>query len=315
MKQTILRRATLGSAALLASLALYACQGSGSIETDTTIDPPFAPPIRIKISASTGGTKTLTAEGGPSIANKCVEVTYSDAEGMTTGTTTLQADANGAASGQVPPGSVRWSAVIVDCPEPEPEPGNGGGPDSGGGGWFGAPLEDLGGGTLQTQQTSAHRLPDREFLMQGGVIVPSAVGANLSYVFVVQARSFSEANALVEPILSIGPGAQVASRVEVLHFATTEATPDGLRFVAAQPGEFQSWGLGVNQGAFEADQDTAIHYQVGEWDVMETLIPNAALEGGGVSGVTYTNQGELSYATDRLGGVASGTFRLSFTAD
>ncbi len=317
MKHSTLRRATLASAALLASLALYACGASGSIDVVTHIDPPFTPPITIKVSASTDGTKTMTASGGSSIAHKCVEVTYSDAEGNTTGTTTLQADGSGMASGQVPPGSVRWSAVVVDCPdpEPEPEPVGGGESGSGGDGWFRTPSALSLEAPLQTQQSTAQRWGEQEFIVQGGPIVPSADASNLTYFFVVQANSIEEARALTEPILLAGPGATVPSRVEVIHFSTTLATPDGIRILAAQPGEFLSWDLTVNEGTFQADLDSALHYQVGSWDVMEALVPIAAFEGGAVPGMIYSNEGELVYSTDRLGGVASGAFRLSLTAN
>lgn len=39
---------------------------------------------------------------------------------------------------------------------------------------------------------------------------------------------------------------------------------------SSRPGRFQSWRLNFNQGAFYADLDSALNYQLNGWDVIET---------------------------------------------
>jgi hypothetical protein len=136
---------------------------------------------------------------------------------------------------------------------------------------------------------------------------------NLAYSFIVKAGSFTQANSLVEPIIQGGIGAPVPPGVTVVAFAQMQADEFGGRYIQAQPGYFQYWSLDFNQGAFHADQDTALRYQIGGWDVMETMIPLSTFEFGVMPSVTYTNLGVASYLTDKLVEPVSGSFLVSFS--
>lgn len=314
MKNSTLCRATLGLAAITACLTMYACGTTGSASSTTVIDPWFTDPITVEFGISNDGT-TFMAKGGPEHAGKCVQLTWSDAEGNTISTSTVQADSQGGASGQVPPGAVRWEADVVDCPEPEPVEEQNSEAGSTGGGMF-DPLSSqiVGVSSQQAQARKLFKLPLRDHLIQGGPIVPNASGdVNRSYCFVVRAGSFAQAKALVKPIIVGGIGTPVPAAVEVIAFAQMQADAFGARYVQAQPGSFTNWSFNFNNGAFYADQFSALNYQLNGWDVMETAIPLSAFDYSAIPGSSFSNTGTSSYSTNLLAAPVSGSYTFSAT--
>lgn len=307
--------ATLGLAALAATLTLHACSANGHASGVVTVTPPLVDPITLTFTASNDGTGTFTANGGPEHAGKCATITFKDAAGNVTGTVNIQTDGNGSASGSVPPGSANWEVTVTACPEPESVEPNAGAP--GGTGYgncdpFGSQI--LGGSSKQGQARKSLKVPPKDHLIQGGPIVPSAAGdTNLAYCFIVKAGSLAHAQALVLPIIQGGIGSPVPPAVQVIAFAQMQANVFGGRYIQGQPGQFQSWNLDFNQGAFHADHNSALNYQLNGWDVMETVIPLPAFDFGNVPGVTYSNLGVASYSTDLLAAPVSGSYRFSFS--
>ncbi len=313
MKNTTLRRAALGVAALGAAAIMHAC-ASLDVETDTAVKlkPPFLVPLCVEVSTASDGRKNADLSGGPSNANKCVEIVWSGADGQTLGTTPLMTDGSGSASCQVPEGAVRAQAKVADCPDPAPQRGrpNGGGmfdPSSP----FGQLAQDG-----QQREPLAHQSP-REFLIMSTPIVPTQQEGgdmhNLTYCFIVTAMSSAQADALIEPILTGGIGTPVHPSVVVVAYSTMESDAFGARLVQAQPGRFSDWSFDLNYGAFYADLGTTLNYQVNGWDVLEVAIPLSAFDVGTTPGVLYENFGVTTYSTDLLAEPVDGSFRFSFS--
>jgi hypothetical protein len=296
-------RVSLALLAITACLGIAACTATGHAEGEGTLDPPFVPPIKWKVSATLG---EFEVDGGEERADKCVKVTWTDKDGAEISSETLETDGSGSASGQVPPGAVRWEAKVVDCPEPEPEEKSGSG--TGGGGMF-DPFQ-------QSQRIAINKM--RTFEIYGAPIVPSDDdGAmNLTYNFSVRARSWAHAEALIAPLVAGGIGTPVPPAVEVLSYSTMEAGVAGGRLICAMPGNFEDFTFDFNSGAFVADLNSSlnvINYQLGGWDVVELVIPMSAFDFGFSGGVTYSNNGTASYKTDRLLDYVGAGYRFEFS--
>ena len=265
----------------------------------------------IKPSNSIGNDESaFEVNGGPGRAGECVEVTWTDSSGAEISTDTIQADGSGSASGQVPPGAVRWEAKVADCEDPEAPAG--------------IPWEATehraglaaGGGRTVVHAGPAYPVEARVFHVFGSPIIPSddPGETNLSYAFRVIATSFDEAEDLVAPIVAGGIGTPVPEEVEVLLYSTMEAVSGGARLVQAQPGSFEEWTFEFNVGVFLADLFTnSLHYDVGTWDVVETVIPLSAFDFGILPGATYLNTGAADYRTDRMSETLSAGYQFDFS--
>jgi hypothetical protein len=275
---------------------MYACGSTGSASAGGEVRAPFIPPIKWSISVGNDGT-TYHVHNAPRGA--CVKVTWTDSTGAVISSETVQSDSSGSASGQVPAGSVRWEAKVVLCPPPANHDDD---EDAGSGGMLfdpQAPGAQRGSGVATRTDIL------RDFYIWGAPIVPSDdPGAdNLTYSFKVRATSWSQAESLIDPIVSGGIGTPVPPSVEVLTFATMEAELAGGRLVVSMPGAFEEFTLDFNNGAFHADLASSYnltHYPVGSWDVVEMLVPLSDFNFGLLPGVPYSNAGEATYKTDRL---------------
>ncbi len=300
----------LGILSVVACVGIAACTASGHAEGEGEIDPPFVPPIKWKVSATLGD---YEIDGGEDHANKCVKVTWTDAEGAEISSETLETDGSGGASGQVPAGAVRWEAKVVDCPEEEDSSvrkSSGGMFDP-----FGQVVQGVQG---PQQQRYAVPTNTREFFIYGAPIVPSqADGAdNLTYSFLVRAKSYAQAENLIAPIIAGGVGTPVPPSVKVISFSTMEAGLAGGRVMSAMPGTYQDFSFDFNNGAFTADLASGhntINYQIGSWDVVEMVIPLADFDFGFAPGVTYSNEGSATFTTDSLFGPVTAGYNFNYS--
>lgn len=284
---SLANRALIGLFAITAGLAAYSCSATGHASGEGEWDLPFVEPITWKADLKLG---KYTIDGGDSRANKCVKVTWSGADGAEISSDTLETDGSGAASGKIPEGAVRWEAKLVDCPEPAPKP-------------KGKMFDPLNLQNGPVRLAVANNL--RDFDVFGAQIVPSDdLGANnLTYKFVVRARSWEQVENLISPIVLGGIGTPVPPSVDVISFSTMEAGIAGGRFVSALPATFRDFSFDFNNSAFTADLSSGhntINYQVGTWDVVEMMIPLSAFDAGFIPGVTYSNEGVMTFSSDKV---------------
>ncbi len=139
---------------------------------------------------------------------------------------------------------------------------------------------------------------------------------NLTYSFLVRAKSWAHAERLTAPIIAGGVGTPVPASVEVLSFTTTQYDLGGGRVVSGMPGKYKDFGFNFNNGAFRADLasgNNTINYQIGNWDVVEMVIPLSAFDFGIMSGVTYTNEGSATYTTSNILGPVTAGYEFSYS--
>jgi hypothetical protein len=256
-------------------VALTACGATGTTRSTGELDPWFLPKISWDITTS----HYDVTSGYP---GACVRVIWSDDTGQTLSEQIVQTDQDGAASGQVPDGAVRWEIKRVDCPDDE-----------------------------VAQPPCAERA-DQEYFFAGAPIMPGdQVGDdNLLYSFSIRASSASEADRLAEQVLEAGIGASVPPGVRILIYATMTAEPTGARLVQAQPDSFELWTLDFNQGAFRADLHDAARHAVGTWDVLEVSIPISAFDVDPLPGATWSNVGSVQYKTSGVPVAATARLRI-----
>ena len=293
-------------ATLLLGLCLNACSVTGAAETRGKVKIPGMDPFTYV--AKVGNDGSVKVDGGPGNAGLCLSVVFYDAKGNETGRLEMQLDGNGKASGSMPAGTARWQVEIVECDDTPPTKPHEVGPQQA---TTGASPGSLPGAA----QAAPRRAIGRTYLLWGAPIVPDdSFGVqNLTYTFRVRAADADRARSLVQPLIAGGIGTPIPHSVEVLTFATVETALGGARYVQAMPGTFEALDFALNGGAFSTSLSSMLRYQVGEWDVAETMIPLSAFDFGFVPGATYSNAGAASFKTDRLAEPLAGEYGYSYT--
>ena len=273
---------------------------------------PMGSGVELEVEVGPGGEPVANIDGGSTIANKCVAVTFSGADGAETGSSTISVGPNGSFSVPIPEGSVRIQGVISDCPEEEegdpPTP-----PSS-------IVASSLGGASKPGIGLTENRIPLSK--VNTVIVFGMPLGSDLTigvehlyYSFRVLADSHSEAEAMVQPLFDRGMGAVVPAGVTVYKYSTL--TPDvsgGCRVVAGVPGKLLSWNLDFNNGAFYADLfNRSIRYTNNGWDVVELVIPASEFDSGVLPGVTYINGATEKYRVDYLPGVQTASWLIEAT--
>ncbi len=300
----LLRRTLLAAGSLFlllgGALSLGSCASTGvSITLSGTIHTPLGD-VHWRLEKVFDGQPRLTFESDDLIGH-CVRLRWFDAEGNVTGSHLLEFGENGRTGATGPMGAARWQLEVSECPN---HPGATAGP---------TPLPPSPRGGPATR--AAGEL--RDVLVLGAPLVPRAAPGvtNRTFCLLVEARGFEDAAARVRPLLAGGPGTPVPVGVRVLWYSTLEAISGGLRWTQAQPGRFETWSLAVNGGAFAADLDQgAATYPLGEWELVETVIPSEALALDGPPGSLLRNDLAASFRTDRSAMQHGGTFSDERTA-
>lgn len=303
---TLWRSAGLGFLALLLSFSLYSCGASGTASSGGVVHVPFVGDIEWSITVS-NGQRTYDVHGGADHSGRCVEMTWSDLGGRKIETVMVRMDEFGSASGPVPADASYWEVKVVKCPpKSEDKKGKCVQPPSLSG--------DLGRDSDGALPLGAHS-DVREFLVFGTpVAADDSPGVeNDYYAFVVYAEESHEVDALLRPILEVGPGAVVPDSVEVLFFSSLTATATGATLRTSWPGVVEQWDFDLNRGAFTASLDDGATVQrAGDWDVVEVDLPLAAFEFGTTPGAFYANSGQVEFKTDRMPRARSGGFELEY---
>lgn len=263
-------------AVAIASLVLYACGTTGTVDCTGTFDLPF---IHVGWNSHSEHFDVTSNQ-----AHTCVTLEWFDEKGNSLGAVSITTDGSGSAHGNVPPGAQSWELTVAPCPDRELVP---------------PPFQGR-------ERTT--------YFVSGSPLIPDdEIGAvNVTYAFQVDASSPDEVQSIVHDVLARGIGARVPSSLEVQYFATLTRTPDGARLVQAQPGRFTTWQLDFNQGAFTADLDHCDRFALGEWDVVTIEIPISAFDYGFIPGALHTNGGATSFQTDLLKRPVSTSYSCSY---
>jgi len=307
------RRRGVYCAAIAALVLTVGCTLAAYIEVEGDL-PLLGGSVRVKIGVDTNGNPQATVQGGEILADTCVELSFTDADGNATGSSSVMVGPTGSFTVPIPAGSTSLAGTAIDCPEEE---GDGGAsllqPSS-----LGSLAGGLGkGGTLPQEKRLVSKLSSTASVF--GLPLASGFGTgkeHLYYSFEVLADSHAEASSIIQPILDRGIGAVIPGTVTVVKFTTISVDASGGgRIVSSLPGSFISWSMDFNNGAFMADLYTrSIRYESNGWDVIETVIPSSALDSGILPGVTYVNRATEVYRAEGLPGVqrASLTVKATF---
>ncbi len=303
---TLWRGAGLGFLALLLCFSIYSCGATGSASGGGEISIPRLGNIEWSITVS-NGERTYDVHGGTDHAGRCLEMTWSDLGGRKIETVMVRMDEHGSASGSVPANASYWEVKVVKCPpKPEEKKGKCVEPPFTAG--------DLGRDRDDALPLAAHS-DVRDFVVFGGPIVADdTLGVESTYyAFLVRAAESREVDALLRPILQVGPGAVVPSSVEVLFHSSLTPTTTGVTLRTAWPGVVEHWDFDLNQGGYSASLDAGATVQrVGDWDVVEVQLPLLALDIGTTPGVFYANSGLVEFKTDRMSRARTGSLELEY---
>lgn len=298
-RRTLFARAAALLVLLWGALTLGSCASTGvSIEVEGTIHTPLGD-IHWRLDRVFEGQPRLTLWSDDFTGN-CVRVRWFDAQGNVIGQNLIEFDDDGRTGATGPMAAARWAIEVTECPSPSATAGP-------------TPLPPSPHGGPATR--AAGEL--RDVLVLGAPLVPSVEpgAANRTYCLLVRARGFDDAAARVRPLLAGGPGTPVPVGVRVLWYSTLEPVSGGLRWTQAQPGTFEAWSLIVNGGAFAADLDGgALTYPLGEWQLVETVIPSEALALDGLPGSLLRNDLAASFRTNRSTMQHGGVFSDERTA-
>lgn len=279
------------------SLCFHSCQAQASVTVDGELHTPLG---SIHFGATASGT---LGGGGAPLANRCVEFTFTDADGENVGSSVAEADSDGNVSTAIPDGAVAFQAAVVDCPEEDAD-GDGDEPSAS-------------GSVTGVVGNAGFALPVPTLFAFGAPLKPdlSPGSVNFVYSMTIVADKVSTAESVLASVLSKGVGARVPAGVTVHQFTTLSVdASEGLRVLHANPSEFLSWNLTVNGGSFHADlQTNSLHYPQGSWNVVEVLVPASALDIGVLPGATYVNDGEVSYRIASSPELRADALQLSIT--
>jgi len=272
---TPLSRTLLLGTAFAASALLAACTATGSVDAGLDTPLPGGGRGTIDVHVDVNGEKSLEAEATRPV---CIQLKFSDSKGQDIGSAEIQVP--GAAP--IPPGAVRFEAMVVPCPEPKGLAGPG-----------------LGSRRLAQPYSLTWEL-------FGGSLLPIADGAmNVNYSFLIDAPNADAAEARKELVLQGGIGTPTGPGFEVVHYseAATEfdalGLPVGVRMRQALAADrFTAFSLVVNDGV-EAQLGTTpglLHYTDQGWDVIEVFVPIGSFQSGPGA---YSNTARTEWTTSK----------------
>jgi hypothetical protein len=300
--------------ALLGTFPLVGGCASGTT-ANGTVEVDFGPlgELTIEFEAGPDG-KTYDAQGGSPAANRCIVVKWFDEDGQEVGSEVIQLDEAGGARGLVPEDTTQFRLDVADCPDPDEEeqavttrPGER--HLSFGGHRPEAPIltppdrirTPMKGPLPMRAPNGALGLQD--VILVGGPVLPALGEGEVesSFAFVVRALDRQHARHIIAPLVAGGPGTPLPINVRHASWSEVERDRAGVRVQLATGGRYDSFVFEFNDGAFFADLENGhdvIRYPLGSWDVVEMLIPGAAVDEGVLPGATYVNAGEATYTLE-----------------